>query len=171
MSYTWLVLTLCNEVLAAIFPGVSTRQDLRAFHSSEIPIVFGTYNLTSPTESPSTTEITLSRYMQRAWVAFARNPIHGLIDFGWPLYNPNTTTLAQLGGITNQTGVAFTRGNLTDSPCADQNFLIQIQNQLSGLLGAWKTLNFGRVCSHFINCCIVLNSSLSIVSPLFQKET
>jgi len=117
----------------AIFPGISTRQDLRAFHSSEIQMVFGTYNTSIP--NPSSTVIALSRYVQSAWVAFARNPRQGLINFGWPLYNPNTTSLAQLGGVTNQTGVAFTQGSLIDSPCANSATLIGIQNQLLSLMG------------------------------------
>ncbi|KAF9562978.1 carboxylesterase [Agrocybe pediades] len=116
----------------AIFPGVSTRQDLRAFHSSEIQMVFGTFSISSP--NPSSTQIALSRYVQSAWVAFARNPTQGLIDFGWPLYNPNTTSLAQLGGITNQTGVAFAKGSDIDAPCADQATLLPMLNQLSNLL-------------------------------------
>ncbi|KAF8161400.1 carboxylesterase [Crassisporium funariophilum] len=116
----------------AIFPDISTRPDLRAYHASEIPLVFGTYNGSAIPATPN--EIALSKYVQGAWVAFARNPAQGLINFGWPLYNPNTTSLAQLGNVANATGVVFTQGALTDFACADQAGLIQIQNQLLGIL-------------------------------------
>lgn len=99
--------------------------------------MFGTYNGSSvpPTSIPATpTEIALSTYVQSAWVAFARDPAQGLIDFGWPLYNPNTTSLAQLGNVANQTGVVFTQGSLIDAACANTNVLLQIQNELLGIL-------------------------------------
>uniref|UniRef100_A0A8H7Y880 Carboxylic ester hydrolase n=1 Tax=Psilocybe cubensis TaxID=181762 RepID=A0A8H7Y880_PSICU len=118
----------------AVFPDISTRPDLRAYHASEIPLVFGTYNVS---DIPATQEeVALSRYIQSAWVAFARNPAQGLLDFGWPMYNPNTTSLAQLGNAANQTGVVFTQGNLVDFACGNQAALIEIQNQLLGILGA-----------------------------------
>jgi hypothetical protein len=96
--------------------------------------VFGTYNASS--SIPATPiEIALSTYVQGAWVAFARNPAQGLIEFGWPLYNPNTTSLAQLGNVANQTGVVFTQGKLVDAACASTSVLLQIQNALLGILG------------------------------------
>ncbi|KAF4620391.1 hypothetical protein D9613_000964 [Agrocybe pediades] len=124
----------------AIFPGVSTRQDLRAFHSSEIQMVFGTFNISSP--NPSSTQIALSRYVQSAWVAFARNPTQGLIDFGWPLYNPNTTSLAQLGGITNQTGVAFAKGSDIDAPRTTTKMLSgDLWQESSPTNNDWEDIN------------------------------
>ncbi|KAF8161402.1 carboxylesterase [Crassisporium funariophilum] len=100
----------------AVFPNISPRPDLRAYHASEIPLVFGTYN--ASTLAPSTpTEIALSSYVQAAWVAFARNPQQGLLNFGWPMYSPTTPTLAQLGNAANATGVVFTEGVLVDATC------------------------------------------------------
>ncbi|KAF8963585.1 carboxylesterase [Flammula alnicola] len=117
-----------------VFPDISIRPDLRAFHSSEIPMVFGTYNASG---APATsTQIALSRYMQSAWVAFARDPIHGLLNFGWPLSSPDTTSLAQLGNFFNQTGVVFTQGTLTDFVCNNQTTLVSVLNQLMGILSA-----------------------------------
>ncbi|PKX97972.1 carboxylesterase family protein [Aspergillus novofumigatus IBT 16806] len=62
---------------------------LGAYHSSEVPIVFGTYNM-SPLSIPSTPqEVKASRYIQGAWVAFAKDPHNGLRKYGWPDYKPH----------------------------------------------------------------------------------
>ncbi|KJA28776.1 hypothetical protein HYPSUDRAFT_196943 [Hypholoma sublateritium FD-334 SS-4] len=99
-----------------VFPDISARPDLRAYHSSEIPLVFGTYNA-STFAAPTATEVALSRYMQSAWVAFARDPAQGLVGFGWPVYAPQAPTLVQLGNAANATGVVFTEGALLDVTC------------------------------------------------------
>ncbi|GLB37854.1 putative type-B carboxylesterase lipase family protein [Lyophyllum shimeji] len=85
----------------AVFPGISSRPDLRAYHSSELSIFFGSY---LSTHTPTPTEVALSRYVQRAWVAFARDPTRGLLGYGWPPYDPKTSSLVQLGGFYNKTG-------------------------------------------------------------------
>ncbi|KAF9478107.1 carboxylesterase, partial [Pholiota conissans] len=105
-----------------VFPSLSTRPDLRAYHSSEIPMIFGTYNSTvisGASLPPTPPQVALSKYIQSAWVAFARNPKQGLVDLGWPLYSPNTTSLAQLGGFFNQSGVVFGEARLIDAACND----------------------------------------------------
>lgn len=126
------LLPFVASCVLAVFPDISTRPDLRAYHASEIPMVFGTYN--GSTIPATATQIALSHYVQRAWVAFARDPQQGLLNFGWPMYNPNTTSLAQLGNFFNQTGVVFTQGNLLDFVCKDQAALTAAQNQLLGIL-------------------------------------
>ncbi|KAG6887715.1 hypothetical protein C0992_011002 [Termitomyces sp. T32_za158] len=113
----------------AVFPDISTRPDLRAYHTSEIPVVFGTM------PAPSTTEKALSQFVQGAWVAFARNPAQGLVDIGWPQYAPNTNTLAQIGNLFNQTGITFTQGQLLDEACNSIPTLLNITAQLIPLLG------------------------------------
>jgi hypothetical protein len=55
-------------------------------------------------------------------------------EFGWPLYDPNRTSHAQLGNVANQTGVVFTKGNLIDAACAYTSVSLQIQN---AVLGIW----------------------------------
>ncbi|KAF9562983.1 carboxylesterase [Agrocybe pediades] len=117
----------------AIFPDISTRPELRAYHASEIPLVFGTYNQ-STTVLATPAEIALSKFMQGAWVAFARNPQEGLLSLGWPMYNPNTTSLAQLGNPANQSGIVLTNGSLVDSACSQTHVLADIGTQLTGLL-------------------------------------
>ncbi|KAF9002956.1 carboxylesterase [Cyathus striatus] len=101
----------------AVFPDLSTRPELRAYHASDIPMVFGTYNLSEFPAPATPTEIALSKYMQQAWVAFARNPQSGLLSFGWPMYNPLTASLAQFGNVLNQTGTIMTLGSLIDLLC------------------------------------------------------
>jgi len=94
----------------AVFPDISPPGlGLRTYHSSEIPIVFGTYNSSALPVAATPNEIKLSTFVQSAWVAFARNPASGLraAPFNWPLYNPNAATLGELGGSNNPTGVHF----------------------------------------------------------------
>lgn len=52
------------------FPG------LGAYHASEIPLVFGTYNRANTT----TQEYALSQFLQGTWAKFAKNP---LVGPGW----------------------------------------------------------------------------------------
>ncbi|KAL2811633.1 Alpha/Beta hydrolase protein [Aspergillus granulosus] len=74
---------------------------LGAYHSSELPLVFGTYNLSQPT---SRNQVLASKYIQGmalytwskgsqlifggAWAAFAHDPYGGLSAYGWPMYDP-----------------------------------------------------------------------------------
>ncbi|KAG6909197.1 hypothetical protein DXG01_001711 [Tephrocybe rancida] len=113
----------------AVFPDISTRPDLRAYHASEIPLIFGT------APSPGTTEKALSKFIQGAWVAFARDPAQGLINVGWPKYSPTTSTLAQIGGFFNETGITFSQGQLLDFTCNSIPTLAAVTAQLTALLG------------------------------------
>ncbi|PFH49722.1 hypothetical protein AMATHDRAFT_4657 [Amanita thiersii Skay4041] len=107
----------------AVFPGISTRPDLRAYHFSEISIIFGTYNFFT-SAAPTPAEIALSKYVQNAWVTFARDPKGGLFELGWPSYKADADTLVLLGGPLNETGAAFTKPAFIDFPCAFQSSLI-----------------------------------------------
>lgn len=66
------------------------------YHSSEIPMVFGTYNVSTVNATASQAEIDASRAIQGGWAAFARNPASGLTQYGWPQYQFNGTSLIQL---------------------------------------------------------------------------
>lgn len=57
----------------AVFPNNQSFPDLGAFHSAEIPIVFGTYNTSGATPE----QVALSKSMQTAWTNFAKNPWQG----------------------------------------------------------------------------------------------
>ncbi|KAE9396539.1 alpha/beta-hydrolase [Gymnopus androsaceus JB14] len=114
----------------AIFPNMSPFPQLRSYHTSEIPMVFGTYNLSSDSafvietgiQAPSTsTEIALSKTLQSAWVAFAQDPQNGLPSLGWPVYNAsaNSSTIATLGNYLNATGWSFTESAVIDALCPE----------------------------------------------------
>ncbi|GLB45054.1 putative type-B carboxylesterase lipase family protein [Lyophyllum shimeji] len=114
----------------AVFPDISRYPGLRAYHGSELPLVWGTSE-----RSRSEEEVALSKYMQGAWVAFARDPVNGLNAYGWPQYTGNTsTTLAELGGFYNKTGISFTRGELVDFLCNATDTLLSIQSELGKLV-------------------------------------
>lgn len=100
-------------------------------------MAFGTYNGTviNGTSLPATSDqVALSKYVQGAWVAFARNPAGGLPAIGWPLYNPETATLAQLGNFFNTSGVVFGESTLVDAVCNNQDVLSSILAQVNPLL-------------------------------------
>ncbi|KAF5354809.1 hypothetical protein D9756_005707 [Leucocoprinus leucothites] len=117
----------------AVFRDISTRPDLRAWHASELSIVFGTYNQSK--EIPKTQdEVALSRYMQSAWVAFARDPQHGLSNFGWPKYDPATQSLVQLGNFFNRSSATFGSVKEIDFTCDRVQTLASIAAQVNSLL-------------------------------------
>lgn len=80
----------------AEWPDINQIPALGVFHSSEIGLVFGTYNQ-STIANATTQEVLFSKQMQGGWVAFAKDPVNGLIEYGWPQYQANGTTLIQLG--------------------------------------------------------------------------
>ncbi|KIJ29189.1 hypothetical protein M422DRAFT_269456 [Sphaerobolus stellatus SS14] len=118
----------------AIFPNISPQPGLRAYHSSELPILFGTYNDSTITIPSTSAEVALSSYLQSAWVAFANDPHNGLVDFGWPSYNPLTPSLIRIGNVANQTGAVFTKPDVIDLPCANIATLTNVFAELSSML-------------------------------------
>jgi carboxylesterase type B len=54
-----------------------------AYHSSEIPLIFGTSADTGP---DSVDEVKLARNMRHAFAEFAKDPDHGLTKLGYPDY-------------------------------------------------------------------------------------
>ena len=140
-SFPWIVLQYQSRFFVGVFRDIFPFPDTRSVHGSEIPLVFGTFptgSTNSPIPLPTAKELALSKYMQSAWVAFARDPAKGLLNFGWPLYDPNprsnVSTLVELGGFYNQTGAAFAQGRLLDFTCGSQNVLGDVLTQLSVLL-------------------------------------
>ena len=83
-----------NPTAALVALGLPTL-NLEAYHSSEIPLVFGTY----PTAGATAQEVALSKYMQTAWANFAKDPSGK--GPGWPSYGSskgvNAVGLADLG--------------------------------------------------------------------------
>ena len=106
---------------AGSFPNLNAVErigiDLQAFHSAEIPMVFGTYgNATSSDNGGATAQQeALSKYMRGAWADFARNPKNGP---GWNrLGTYNGTALGVLGWM-GSGGVTVANISLADSRCA-----------------------------------------------------
>ena len=79
-----------NATIPNIQPAIPGIPELEAFHSSEIPLVFGTY----PTTNATIQEIHLSKYMQTAWANFAKDPMRGP---GWKAINGSQNNVACLG--------------------------------------------------------------------------
>ncbi|RYP46574.1 hypothetical protein DL768_007256 [Monosporascus sp. mg162] len=101
-----------------VFPNtiLSTRPPSGAYHGSEIGVLFGTVE---QDKIPNTAEEdSIGWYMRRAWAAFAKDPVHGLLRCGggWPRYVANETTLIRIG-YENRTGPNLAIGILYDLGC------------------------------------------------------
>jgi hypothetical protein len=118
-------------ITIAIFPNLSPIPELRAYHASEVPIVFGNLPPNSTAEQAA-----LSKYIQGAWVAFARDSVKGLTNYGWPLYKVDTASIAVLGGFYNRTGVSFTNSTLVDPLCGNVTALAALRQQAESLMGS-----------------------------------
>jgi carboxylesterase type B len=59
----------------------------------------------------------LTRWMQGAWVAFARDPAGGLEELGWPKWKEGEQTVARLG-YGNGGGVDFVRPEVYSLSCS-----------------------------------------------------
>ncbi|KAI8941599.1 hypothetical protein NX059_002814 [Plenodomus lindquistii] len=57
-----------------------------AYHSSELPMVFGTYDIVRGEGTTFQKEV--SEKMQDYWLAFAEDPVGGLPALGWEVYKP-----------------------------------------------------------------------------------
>lgn len=76
-------------------------------------MVFGTSDLLGPnTELESET----SSYMQQAWLAFVKDPVGGLLEYGWPKFNESTVSLVKLGSEGNVSAV-LALGDAYDKGC------------------------------------------------------
>jgi carboxylesterase type B len=105
----------------AIFPNLDPNPTLRVFHFSEIALIFGTFGdvgVSAPGVAPTASEVALSKYMQGAWVAFARDPSNGLTrrSFNWPRFD-KTGEMVELGNVGNPTGGTFTNADVFDAVC------------------------------------------------------
>ncbi|KAI9927242.1 hypothetical protein ASPWEDRAFT_144037 [Aspergillus wentii DTO 134E9] len=98
------------------FTNSSPKSGLGAFHSSELPLIFGT---SGQFYGPDTAfEKSVSEKMQDLWVAFAKDPQNGLQEMGWP--KSTSDRFLMLGGqdVVNQTVVsAVMDDHLIDGAC------------------------------------------------------
>ncbi|KAK9413511.1 putative Carboxylic ester hydrolase [Seiridium unicorne] len=77
------------------FSNISPRGWEGAYHSAELPMVFGTH----PNYRGNSTEFeyATSHAMQDAWVAFAKGGADAMAEMGWPIYEPGTVTAQEIG--------------------------------------------------------------------------
>jgi carboxylesterase type B len=99
------------------FPNLQPLEWLRSYHSSELPLVFGTSSLLG---ADTEVEKETSKYMQDAWVAFAKDPVNGLSEYGWPTYVAEGETLVQLA-LNGNTEAVFTEGLAYDETCSSSS--------------------------------------------------
>lgn len=95
------------------WPNLNPLPWLEAFHSSDLPMIFGTSDLRGP---DTAAETATSKYYQGAWAAFARDPSNGLKDYGWPTYDPNGKTLIELG-LNGSTSAVFADSDAFQAQC------------------------------------------------------
>jgi hypothetical protein len=80
-----------------------------------VPEIFGTFNITTATPS----EVELSSTLQTVVTSFAKNPFVSPAP-GWPEYNPDATTLANLafnGNVSPNNVVKLTSPAQLDQAC------------------------------------------------------
>lgn len=89
--------------------------NIGAFHSSEMALVFGTYDVYPG--NPTDDEIALSQFMQSSWADFAKDP-YAVEAPGWPEVSKNgTADIGCLGCPSNPTGVSIISESV-DSNCS-----------------------------------------------------
>ncbi|KAJ7480180.1 Alpha/Beta hydrolase protein [Mycena galericulata] len=111
----------------AVFADLQLFPNAGAWHSSELPEVFGTYNRTTATAA----EATLSGTMQTIVGNFIKNPTTAPAP-NWPKYVPGnkTTTLAKLayeGNVLASDVVQAVESDSIDAPCTFWDQLLDVR--------------------------------------------
>ncbi|CCF44309.1 carboxylesterase [Colletotrichum higginsianum] len=99
----------------ASFPSTSIFPNAGAYHTSEIPSVFGTYPQYNKFGSATQQQINLSSYMQGVWGSFANNPGNGV---GWSKVGGALGFELGLLGAGGSSGVSVAMSLVADYPCA-----------------------------------------------------
>jgi carboxylesterase type B len=73
--------TTYRYLFTPVFPSIELFPNPGAYHTAEIPEVFGTYPLSSQFGTVTQQQIQLSAFMQKIWANFAKNSAGGV---GWP---------------------------------------------------------------------------------------
>ena len=87
-----------------------------AYHGSDVEMIFGNSGAVSGIP-PSEPEEETTALMQRAWAMFAENPASGLLDMGWPEYDPKSESLIRLA-YNNRPVADFVKASMYDAPCS-----------------------------------------------------
>jgi len=83
-------------------PSVSPKPWLGAYHASELPMIFGTYDDYRADMNNATMEKraeAISHAMQDAWLAFMTGGAKGLEATGWPRYTGAATGQVRMFGV------------------------------------------------------------------------
>jgi acetylcholinesterase len=78
------------------FSNISPRWWQGAYHSSDLPLVFGTHGIARGESTPF--EVEVSREMQDYFLAFAEDPVRGLPAAGWHGYSGDSGGQSALFG-------------------------------------------------------------------------
>lgn len=98
----------------ASFLSTSIFANSGAYHTSEIPEVFGTYPVSNQFGSVTTQQIELSSFMQKTWASFANDPSGGV---GWPKVGSAFGKELGLLGSNGGSGVNVVNTLVADYPC------------------------------------------------------
>jgi cholinesterase len=88
-----------------------------AYHGTELQMLFGNSEDVSGLP-PSASQVRLTKVMQNAWLAFANDPVNGLSEFGWPLFESGEETLVRLG-FGNTAEPDFVKPEVYSGNCSD----------------------------------------------------
>jgi cholinesterase len=117
-----------------IWPNTAIVPEMGSYHSSEIPLVFGTTELKPGSVKDLPEEAKLSKIMRHAWAEFAKDPDSGLSKLGWPVYDEKKATLIRLG-YNNGSEPNFGMPSEYDGPCALMAGLSSLGESLGGAFG------------------------------------
>jgi len=100
------------------FPNMQLVEDLYtgAFHGSDVFALFDQFPSGDGVPATTSQQASIASYMRGAWAAFAQDPVSGLTNYGWPVFDPKEDTLIRLG-YQNQTGINAASATAYDSSC------------------------------------------------------
>lgn len=104
-----------------------------AYHSAELPLIFGTDSLFRGLSTPE--EEAVSEAMQDAWVALAKGGQAGLEATGWPRYNLDTRLVREFGQFEN--GTTTEDGRVPLSSVVRDVSLKSMEEMCPPILDAW----------------------------------
>lgn len=99
----------------AVFPNTDISTEGGAYHGAELTLLFGTE---SRRANSTGQENRFERYIQGAWAAFAKDPLHGLgrYEGGWSRYQEGRKSLVRLGWE-NRSGTNEVKPEVYDGAC------------------------------------------------------
>ncbi|EMD85995.1 hypothetical protein COCC4DRAFT_26207 [Bipolaris maydis ATCC 48331] len=108
--------TTYRYMYSGVFPSASIFKDAGAYHTSEVPQVFGTWERSNRSGNATEQQIKLSSFMQKTWANFAKDSEKGV---GWA--KAGSTLLGRELGVLGEgdsAGVTVKRKAMVDYACA-----------------------------------------------------